>query len=367
MLANNSEYLQFFILKTRSVMESSAKSRGGIARAEALSEEEKSAIGRRGAEARWGPDESELRHVERALVADSLALGDVEIPCAVLDDGTRVLSERGIAKGIGRTRSGSHWKKKNEQGAQLPLYLSANNLKPYISNDLIKALSEPRWYKSPHGGRPVAGVPATCLPDICDAWVQADVAGVLTKPQKKIAASARALIRAFAKAGIVALVDEATGYQEYRAKDELQVLLRAYLSEELLPWAQRFPMTYYQEMFRLWNWEWPPRSGIQGPRFAGKLTKKIIYEQLPAAVVAELEALNPPDENWRRKDKNHQYLTENIGQPHLEQQVAVATNLMKVCDDKDEFMEKFERAFPGTFKKGQQLRLKFQKKTDDDE
>jgi hypothetical protein len=65
--------------------------------------------------------------------------------------------ERGISKALGRTRSGSHWQKKREQGAELPLYLTANNIKPFISNDLIKALSEPRWYRSPHGGRPKPG------------------------------------------------------------------------------------------------------------------------------------------------------------------------------------------------------------------
>jgi hypothetical protein len=27
---------------------------------------------------------------------------------------------------------------------------------------------------------------------------------------------------------------------------------------------------------------------------------------------------------------------------------------MKVCDDKDEFSRKFERAFPGSFRKGRQ-------------
>src|SRR5690606_27075157 len=114
-------------------------------------------------------------------------------------------------------------------------------------SDLSKALSEPRWYVSPHGGRPVAGLPATCLPDICDVWITADEAGILRKPQKRIAAAARGLVRAFAKTGIVALVDEATGYQEFRDKNELQAILAAYLAEELLPWAQRFPLSYYKE------------------------------------------------------------------------------------------------------------------------
>lgn len=338
-------------------MSRNTQSLGGIARANSLDDDRKIEIARMGAEARWsGPNENQVR-IERAQVADELIFGNVMIPCAVLEDGTRVLSERGVAKSLGRARGGSHWRKKREQGAKLPIYLTADNLKPFITSDLSKALSEARWYRSPHGGRPVAGVPATCLPDICDVWIRADEAGALRKPQKKIAVAARGLVRAFAKLGIVALVDEATGYQEFRSKNELQSLLAAYIAEELLPWAQRFPLSYYKEMFRLWNWTWPPKSGIRGPRYAGKLTKKIIYDQLPDGVIDELESRNPPDENWHRKDKHHRFLTEDIGQPHLEKQVAVATYLMKVCDDKSEFMEKFERAFPGSFSKNRQISM----------
>jgi hypothetical protein len=67
-----------------------------------------------------------------------------------------------------------------------------------------------------------------------------------------------------------------------------------------------------------------------------------------------LKEKTPPDDRWQRRDRLHQHLTPEIGQPHLEKQVAVATNLMKVCDDKDEFSRKFERAFPGSFRKGRQ-------------
>lgn len=134
----------------------SPQAKGAKARASALSDSERSAIAKRAAEARWQAPELDPRNFQKAKLANDLVLGSVVIPCAVLEDGTRVLSERGISKALGRTRSGSHWQKKKEQGAKLPLYLTADNLKPFISNDLTKALSEPLWYLSPHGGRPVA-------------------------------------------------------------------------------------------------------------------------------------------------------------------------------------------------------------------
>jgi hypothetical protein len=108
-------------------------------------------------------------------------------------------------------------------------------------------------------------------------------------------------------------------------------------------------MSYYKEMFRLWEWQWPPQSGIQGPRYAGKLTKKLIYEQLPPGVLDEIERLNPPDENWQRKNKNSQFLTDDIGQPHLEKQIAIVTSLMTISDDREQFKRNVEKLYKGTF------------------
>lgn len=62
-------------------------------------------------------------------------------------------------------------------------------------------------------------------------------------------------MRVFARVGITALVDEATGYQYDREKNELQKILKAYIAEDLLPWQKRFPDIYYKELFRLNGWD----------------------------------------------------------------------------------------------------------------
>jgi hypothetical protein len=48
----------------------------------------------------------------------------------------------------------------------------------------------------------------------------------------------------FARVGIIALVDEATGYQEVRDHEALQEILKRYISEELLVWVRTFPMEF---------------------------------------------------------------------------------------------------------------------------
>jgi hypothetical protein len=75
----------------------------------------------------------------------------------------------------------------------------------------------------------------------------------------------------------------------------------------------------------------------------------------------------PPDTKWQRRDRLHQPLSQTIGQPHLEKQVAIVTNLMKICNDEEVFLEKFEKAFKRTFPKARQLNLFRQKKRDTDD
>jgi len=334
------------------------QSKGGKSRAIALSEDERRRIAKHAAAVRWGePDPDEIKYVH-AIVDSDVTIGDLILTCAVLPDGMRVLSERGISRALGRTRSGSHWQKKREQGANLPLYLTSDNLKPFISNDLIKALSSPIWYRPTHGGRLVAGIPATCLSDICDAWIAADEAKKLYKSQLGIVAKARSLMRGFQKLGIIALIDEATGYQELRAKDELSKILSAYISPVLLPWTERFPMEFFKEMFRVYGWPWPYSDtyypGPLGPRYAGKLINKLILDELPPGVKAELNRLNPPDNKWQRKNRISQLLTTEIGHPHVEKLVAVNTMLFRISENKKQFWKHHAKAFP---KPGQQFDL----------
>lgn len=79
---------------------------------------------------------------------------------------------------------------------------------------------------------------------------------------------------AFAKVGLIAVIDEVTGYQDERDRNELQLILEKYVSQELLPWAKRFPDEFYKQMFRLKGWEY---LGKAKPSYAGKLTNEYIY------------------------------------------------------------------------------------------
>jgi hypothetical protein len=152
-------------------------------------------------------------------------------------------------------------------------------------------------------------------------------------------------LRGFAVVGIIALVDEATGYQYVRDNLALEKILKAYISDELMKWQKRFPDEWYENLFRLHNWEWKGRE-FNPPRIVGKITNEIIYERLPKGVLEELKSKNPPDEKGNRRMRYHQWLTPEIGHPKLQEIITGTNTLMKISPNWRKFKEHLVRAFP---------------------
>ncbi|WP_308620111.1 P63C domain-containing protein [uncultured Desulfovibrio sp.] len=275
-------------------------------------------------------------------------LDGVQLECAVLENGTRVFSERAATKALGGKRGGSHWRRKKENGElNLPVYLSAKNLLGFIDPSLKDAIINPIIYESSGGKKVGYGIEATLLPRVCEVYLRARDAGALLPTQMHIVERADILIRSFAKVGIIALVDEATGYQEEREKDALNKLLSLYLSEERLKWAKRFPDSFYMEIYRLNKWHWPPLKTSQRPGIIGKYTNDIVYERLPHGVLDKLKELNPTDElTKRRKYKHHQFLSTEIGQPDLRSHLLQVMALMRASSTWQGFINLLDKALP---------------------
>lgn len=308
-------------------------SKGGRARAQRLSSEERSEIARRGAIARWG------NTVPRAPFTGELKIGDRVLSVAVLEDGTRVINQSTMHTALER-RGGA----RRGPGARgLPL-LSALNLQKYIPDELRRMAEEPVGYQMPGGGRSL-GYPAEILPLICDVYLEARTEGDLTKNQMPVAKAAEILTRGLARLGIVALVDEATGYQEVRARDELQTILEAYVAAELRPWIKTFPDEFFEQIYRLQGWEYRPGTSKRTP-YVGKLVNKYIYEQLPDGVLKELQRRNPRNQGGYRAHKHHQLMTVDTGSVHLDRQISTVTTLLRIASSKRDFESMFERAFP---------------------
>ena len=311
-------------------------SKGGKARAESLKPEQRSDIAKKAAGARWSLPE--------AIFDGDIKIGNLEIPCAVLEDGTRVLTQAGFLTAIGRSRS-----PKAKTGVmktavdEPPTFLAARNLKPFLNKDLLKSTTPVKYRDSK--GRVLFGYDAKALPSVCRVFIEADEEKALRHNQVHVAKACRLIVMALATVGIVALVDEATGYEKYRDKNALHKILEAYIAKELLPWTKRFPDEFYEEMFRLRGWSFDPETGKK-PVLCGKLTNRVVYEKLPVGVMEQLRKENPKNKNGNRLRKHHQFLTQEVGHPHLEKHLSVCTALMRATDDWKTFLRLLDRAVP---------------------
>lgn len=316
------------------------KVKGGIARSESLTSEQRSEIAKKAAVARW----SKEADLPQATHEGILELGGVTIPCAVLSDGRRVLTQGGLMEALGRIRRA---KGRPHYGgdANLPPFLTAKNLKPFIPNELL--LTPTSFEFRNVRGMKANGFLAELLPQICDIFIDADDAGELYEKQKHIAKRAKLLMRALAHVGIIALVDEATGFQYDRARHALAEILENFISKELIKWVKTFPDEFYFQIFRLRGWE-PSKVANHRPVIFGKLTNDLVYERMPANVLKHLEELNPKDEKGRRKNKHFQRLTENIGQSELRTHLTSEITIMRGFEDGkwDDFYKFLCRVLP---------------------
>lgn len=265
-----------------------------------------------------------------------------KIRCYNLDTGERVLSREGFLRALGRTGNPKYKEEADEnQLFQTPVFLRATNLKPFISNELIVS-SQPIEFEMP-GGKKTYGYKASILPLVCYVYIDASRVGALSVQQHIYAERSELLIRGFATVGIIALVDEATGYQFTREKDELQKILAAYISPELLPWQKRFPDVFYKELFRLNGWDFTVHGIKKRPGVIGTWTKRLVYEQLPKGVLDELKGKTPKSRAGNYTARFFQSLTPDTGDPHLTAQIQQIVTLFQLSDNMRHMWQQFEK------------------------
>lgn len=321
------------------------RAKGGAARAKALTPERRKEIATQGAAAK-----RELAQLPRATHGSEdhpLSIGEVKIPCYVLEDGSRILTRQGLQVGIGMSASGAI--KAGEHRLALFAAGLAERAAPKDPEFAIRCgnlalqLSTPIRFRSPNGSQVWLGYEATMLADLCDVILAARAGEHLTHLQEHIAKQAEVLVRGFARVGIIALVDEATGYQRSRAKDALAKILEAWVAKELQPYVKTFPTDYYEQLFRLRGLPYPPEKQNYRPQYFGVLTNDIVYQRLAPGLLEELKKQAAKDE---KKAHLHRRLTEQVGHPRLKEHLASVTTVMKLSTNYNDFISKMNQIHP---------------------
>lgn len=312
------------------------QSLGGLARAKKLSKEDKSAIARNAARKRWSKGQ---KPVPKASYEGILTIGDMEIPCAVLENGMRVLTQSGVMVALGRARQ-AKGRQYYDADVNLPAFLTAKNLKPFITQDLTVTSSQIE-FETLRGMR-AFGYPAELLPKVCGVFLDAETAGVLVHTQENVAKRAMILIRGFASVGIIALIDEATGYQYERPRRDLEEYLKKFLAEGLRRWVRTFPGDYFKHLCRLKGVEMRPDMKL--PQYFGHLTNDLIWKRIAPGLLRALKERR--SERGSPSNKLHSWTSEELGKPELLLHLGTVVGLMKIHTDYDEFHKQLDMIAP---------------------
>lgn len=330
--------------------ENKKQSKGGYARAKSLSSKERSEIAKQAAAARWNTDLPIATH------EGELTLGGVKVTGVVLPNGQRIITQATFLRVLGRSRSPKAGTGVMSTVDQLPFFLQNEALKPYITDDLAMSTT-PIFFRTKSGGKGV-GYDARLLPQVAEVYLNfrdeiLTKKGAIPTTYQKMIRAADILMRGLANVGIIALVDEATGYQRDRAKDALSKILEEFIAKELRPWVHTFPNEFYEQLFRLRGLSFPA-SKVKRPQYFGKLTNNIIYARLAPSILDELKKATPRDDKGRLKQQLHRRLTDDVGHPRLREHLAAVITLMKISDNYEQFITLLDRTHP---KYGDQLHL----------
>jgi len=323
--------------------------KGGQARASVLTPDERREIARKAVQARWAKagknaDQGGASKADggspgngkgAGVAADigpelpfsifrgTLKIGNMEIECHVLSDERRVFTQREVVRVLSGGRESGNLSRYLDRN---PLYTNQFDSGPTVD------------FRIP--GSPVIakGYEATLLVEVCELYLEARHQKKLKASQMKLAVQAEAILRSCAKVGIIALIDEATGYQEHRKKRALQIKFQAFIAEELQEWALMFPQEFWFELARLEGVHYSPRNR---PLRWGRYIMAFVYDAIDKDIGKRLREINP-DPHY--KQNHHQWLKEFGRQrvnDHLQRVIAV----MKLCHSMDDFRKKFERVF----------------------
>jgi hypothetical protein len=131
----------------------------------------------------------------------------VKLPCYILEDGSRVFSASETQEVLEKIGGG-------------------------IGRSLEKEVLSLKLLNCRKGDIMINCYKATILVEICEFYINNPIINKNSPKQRLIVEEHEMLFNSFAKVGVNALIDEATGYQQEREKEELRALTRAYILSE---------------------------------------------------------------------------------------------------------------------------------------
>ena len=278
-----------------------------------------------------------------------LVIAEALLPCYVLEDELRVITESGIMNALGLKYGGSGYKRAGDRNF-LTGFITGEAIGPFASSELVTELENPILFKttSPESSRIMRGYAARVLAEICQTVLSARRANKLLPQQSRIAMRCEILQGAFAEVGLIALIDEATGYEKLRDSYALRRALDQIVSTRLHDWIKTFHEDFYRELFRLRELDYNPNSNRR-PGFIGRLTNDIVYDRIAPGLRLRLKEVVQKNQNGRPIHQLHRHMTrgdEGAGYQTLNAHLYAVTSMMRAAPDWDTFHRRLDAVWP---------------------
>lgn len=267
--------------------------------------------------------------IPRVTHYGTIHIGNIDLEAVVLADGHRGYVLRQLAHAVG-------FLEKRPTRSRFGRFLA--EISPSALNLFNK--SAPESVLMPSGGT-ATFTQAGILTEIVSSVVDAGCNGLLHPKRIHILPRCMAILKALAKTGEAALIDEATGYQYHRAPDALQDLFAKLIRQSAADWERRFHPDFYQAIYRLFGWEYDPTK--PKPNVVGQITLRWVYEPtFPTEILVEIK-------ERQHSEKIHQWLEEG-GIQLLEKQRDAVMMIARTSTDYADFNARCSIAF---FRRGQ--------------
>jgi hypothetical protein len=273
----------------------------------------------------------------KATHAGDLDLHGVKLQCYVLEDGRRVLSGRGMQSALDLGQS---------RGQKIPKLVASKGINQLVSKELELGIFSPIDFLTPFKFK-AFGYEATVLVDLCQLLLDARKQGLLPERYAETAIKAEQLAISFAKVGIIALVDEVTGYQEVRDKAELRAFLKKFLLEEKTNYIDAYPDEFFETLFKMRGLNWSKANKGRNPQYFGHYINNYVYSRLGPEVLYSLRKLNPKNEHGARKTKFYNFTSPDYGFPKLKERLSILIAFAKAAGyNWNNWVRMIERAYP---------------------
>ncbi len=123
---------------------------------------------------------------------------------------------------------------------------------------------------------------------------------------------------------------------------------KRYIRDEIAPYIKKFPLRFYELIYKLQGWPTDKENLYSRPAIIGKWTNDLIYYRFPHGILKTLQEKNPYTATGSRLHKHFQYLT-SIGESDLKQFIEDAIRIMEAATNWDHFRRLFAKAYGKPF------------------